>query len=89
MKATKTIHIRQDVHRILKQMAAYEEQPLEDVTDRVLRFALNLPSDTTQAQQQELGLTRAPVPEALRHSEGPQYPPRRPSDRSAAGRRRT
>lgn len=63
---TKTVHIRADVHRALKQLAAYEESRLEDVTDRVLRHALNLPSDTTPGQQLDLTRLPGPVPEALR-----------------------
>jgi hypothetical protein len=39
---TKTVHIRADLHRALKQMAAYEDVKLEEVIDRVLRFALHL-----------------------------------------------
>jgi len=65
-KVTKTIHIRADVHRILRQLAAYEEVTLEDVTDRVLRHALSLPSDTTKVQQQDLALAPGSVPEALK-----------------------
>lgn len=65
-RPTKTIHIRADVHRVLRQLAAHEECKIEDVTDRVLRHALNLPSDTSPERQQDLTRQSGFVPEALR-----------------------
>jgi hypothetical protein len=54
MTKTHTVHIDAELHRVLRQMAAYEETTLQDVMNRVLRFALNLSSDTRPGQQQDL-----------------------------------
>lgn len=66
IRRTKTVHIAEDVHRVLKQMAAYEGEPLEALLDRVLRFALNLPTDTSQGRQ--LDLTAIPAPGSVRRT---------------------
>lgn len=63
---TRTVHIANDIHRILRQMAAHEETTVQAVTDRVLRFALNLPSGKTEAAQLALAPAHESVPAALR-----------------------
>lgn len=66
MQKTRTVHIANDIHRLLKAAAANEELPVSKVLDRVLRYALNLPTDTTAGQQQDLMTARESVPEVLR-----------------------
>ena len=63
---TKTVHLAADVHRILRQMAAHEETTVQAVLDRVLRYALSLPSDRSQAAQLPLESAPGFVPAALR-----------------------
>lgn len=68
---TRTVHLANDIHRILKQMAAHEETTVQAVLDRVVRYALNLPSDRTTVEQLPLGTAPESVPAALRRSRAP------------------
>jgi hypothetical protein len=63
---TRTVHLANDIHRVLKAMAAHEELPVQAVLDRVLRYALNLPTDKTAGAQLPLESVHGSVPAALR-----------------------